>query len=159
MNFIIRPIKDSEIHLLEDFIYEAIFIRKGENKPPRNIIENEDLQVYIRDFGKLKDDNCVVAEHDNKVIGACWTRIMNDYGHIDDETPSFAISLYEKYRNHGIGTKLMNEMLNLLKEKGYKKTSLAVQKDNYASKMYEKLGFSIIKETEEEYIMVYDLQN
>ena len=41
---------------------------------------------------------------------------MNDYGHIDDNTPSLAISLYEEYRSKGIGTKLMNEMKKLLKE-------------------------------------------
>ena len=35
--------------------------------------------------------------------------------------------------------------------------SLAVQKANYAVKMYESLGFMTIKETEEEYIMVIDL--
>ncbi len=46
-------------------------------------------------------------------------RIMNDYGHIDDETPSFAISLYEEYRHLGIGTALMRAMLQLLKDKGY----------------------------------------
>ena len=62
---------------------------------------------------------------------------MNDYGHIDDNTPSFAISLYEEYRGKGIGTELMKTMLKLLKNKGYKKTSLAVQKDNYAVKMYK----------------------
>ncbi len=43
---------------------------------------------------------------------------MNDYGHIDGETPSFAISLYEEYRNMGIGTALMRDMLEFLKNKG-----------------------------------------
>ena len=57
-------------------------------------------------------------------------RIMDDYGHIDDETPSFAISLYEEYRNMGIGTALMRDMLEFLKNKGYRRTSLSVQKVN-----------------------------
>ncbi len=39
-----------------------------------------------------------------KIVGAVWVCIMNDYGYIDDETPSFAMSLYEEYRNMGIGT-------------------------------------------------------
>ena len=82
---------------------------------------------------------------------------MNDYGHIDNNTPSFAISLYEEYRGKGIGTKLMETMLKILKDKGYKKTSLAVQKDNYAVKMYKKIGFKIIDENEQEYIIVCDL--
>ena len=41
---------------------------------------------------------------------------MNDYGHVDDETPSFAISLLPEYRGQGNGTRLMREMLALLKE-------------------------------------------
>lgn len=82
---------------------------------------------------------------------------MNDYGHIDDETPSFAISLYKDYRGYGIGTDLMIKMLEILKKDGYKKASLAVKKANYAVKMYKKVGFEIIYENEEEYIMVCNL--
>lgn len=153
MNYIIREIKGNEYNLLDDFLYEAIFIPKGVEPPPREIINQPDLQVYISDFGK-KDDNCLVAEVDGKIVGAVWTRIMNDYGHIDDETPSFAISLFKEFRGSGIGTALMKEMLKLLKDKGYKKASLAVQKDNYACNLYLKVGFVIIDENKEEYIMV-----
>lgn len=156
-NLIIRKIKKDEYKILDVFLYEAIFIPKGTKNPPREIINNEELQVYIRDFGTDKNDNCLVAEYDNKIVGACWTRIMNDYGHIDNDTPSFAISLYEEYRGKGIGTNLMKTMLKLLKDKGYKKTSLSVQKNNYAVKMYKNLGFKIIDENKEEYIMVCDL--
>lgn len=156
-NINIREVRKDEYELLDDFLYEAIFISKGEEKPPREIIKNEELQIYIKNFGLFKDDNCLVAEVDGKVVGACWTRIMNDYGHIDNETPSFAISLYEEYRGMRIGTKLMKEMLKLLKEKGYSKASLSVQKKNYAVKMYENVGFKIVSENEEEYIMVCNL--
>lgn len=82
---------------------------------------------------------------------------MNDYGHIDNDIPSIAISLYEEYRGKGIGTKLIKSMLKLLKDNGYSKTSLSVQKNNYATKMYKNIGFRIINETKEEYIMLCDL--
>ena len=157
MIYKIRKIEKNEYELLNIFLYEAIFIPKGMEKPPEDIIKNKELQVYIEDFGTNKDDNCLVAEYKNKIIGACWTRIMNDYGHIDNETPSFAISLYEEYRGKGIGTDLMLKMLELLKQKGYKKASLAVQKENYAVKMYKKVGFEIIDENDEEYIMICKL--
>jgi ribosomal protein S18 acetylase RimI-like enzyme len=68
-----------------------------------------------------------------------------------------AISLYKEFRNNGIGTALMKQMLSLLKKENYKRVSLAVQKKNYAAKMYQKLGFEITSENEEEYIMVCDL--
>ena len=153
MDYRIREIRENEYYVLSEFLYEAIFIPVGMEKPPKAIIEQPELQVYIADFGK-SDDWCLVAEVKEKIVGAVWVRIMNDYGHIDDETPSFAISLYEEYRNMGIGTVLMRDMLEFLKNKGYKQTSLSVQKANYAVRMYQKVGFEVIDENEEEYIMV-----
>ena len=82
---------------------------------------------------------------------------MNDYGHIDDETPSLAISLYKEYRGQRIGTDMMKEMLSLLKTHGYKRVSLSVQKANYAAEMYRKIGFKIVSENKEEWIMTYYL--
>ena len=90
-------------------------------------------------------------------MGAVWVRIMDDYGHVDDETPSFAISLLKEYRNYGIGTELMKRMISELKKQGYKRASLSVQKINYAFRMYSKLGFVIIDENDEEYIMICKL--
>lgn len=157
MNYNIRKIEEKEYILLEDFIYEAIFIPEGVSPPQKSIINQPDLQVYIKDFGKEKDDICFVAETDDKVVGAVWVRDMNDYGHIEDGVPSFAISLYKPYRNFGIGTELMTTMISELRQRGYKKASLAVQKENYAVKMYRKVGFEVIRETEEEFIMVCNL--
>ncbi len=79
---------------------------------------------------------------------------MNDYGHVDENTPSLAISLYKEYRGLGIGTAMMKDMLALLKENGYKQVSLSVQKANYAAKMYKKIGFEIVRENEDEFIMI-----
>ncbi len=155
MNYTIREIEKQEYPLLDSFLYEAIFIPEGIEPPPKSIIASPELQVYVEHFGELKDDRGLVAEVDGKIIGAVWARIMNDYGHIDSETPSLAISLYKEYRGLGIGTAMMKEILALLKKHGYKCVSLSVQKSNYAAKMYSKIGFQIVRETEEEYIMVY----
>lgn len=157
MDYVIRPMKAAEYPLLSDFLYEAIFIPEGVEPPSKEIINTPELQVYIADFGRYPDDRCLVAEVNGRVIGAVWTRIMDDYGHIDDETPSFAISLYKEYRGHSIGTHLMKSMLVLLKDQGCKKASLAVQKANYAVKMYLHTGFEITDENDEEYIMTATL--
>ena len=150
----IRKIKDNEIPLLDDFLYEAIFIPEGIEPPSRDIIKKPDLQVYVEDFGKHKGDFCLVAETDGKIVGAVWVRIMNDYGHIDNQTPSLAIALYPQYRKQGIGTRLMQQMLQLLKDEGYTQVSLSVQKTNYAYRMYKQLGSEVITENDEEYLMV-----
>ncbi len=153
----IRALRNDEIELLKEFLYEAIFIPEGVTPPPKDIVEKPELRVYTDDFGTRQGDNCLVAVIDNKVVGAVWTRIMYDYGHVDDATPSFAISLYKDYRDQGIGRKLMKEMLSLLKTQGFNKASLAVQKANYAVRMYEKVGFHTVDENDEEYIMICEL--
>ncbi len=153
----IREMQRAEYPLLESFLYEAIFIPNGVEPPPKSIIYRPELQVYVSEFGKKKHDIAFVAEIDGKIVGAVWVRIMNDSGHVDDNTPSFAISLYKEYRGKGIGTELMKEMLDTLKARGYERASLSVQKGNYAAKMYQKLGFQIIGENEEEYLMLKKL--
>ena len=150
----IRKLRAEEAPLLKDFLYEAIFIPEGIEPPAIDIVERAELRVYYDDFGSGRADHCLVAEAAGQVVGAVWTRIMNDYGHVDAETPSFAISLLPEYRGRGIGTRLMREMLSLLKENGYRQASLAVQKANYAVRMYKNIGFRIIDENAEEYIML-----
>ncbi|GEM_PF-4514247 len=66
----------------------------------------------------------------------------------------FAISLYEEYR--GQGTELMRKMLELLANKGYKRASPVMQKENHAVKMYQKVGVEVVGENEQEFIMVVE---
>lgn len=157
MDYIIREILEEDYRFLEDFLYEAIFVPEGMAAPPKSIIKQPELQLYITDFGKKKDDIGLVAEVSQKVVGAIWARIMDDYGHINDAAPSIAVALYKEYRGFGIGTALVKEMLRMLRQRGYRQTSLSVQKANYAAAMYQRAGFEIVEENEEEYIMICHL--
>ena len=152
----IRPLKNSELPLLDDYLYLAIFVPEGVQAPPREIINLPELRVYVDGFGSRLDDHCLVAEADGEVVGAVWVRDMPDFGHIADGVPSFAISVKPEYRGSGIGTNLMRSMLDHLRQRGYKKASLSVQKANYAARMYQKLGFRTIGENDEGYILVYE---
>lgn len=157
MNLTIRKMHPNEYPLLKDFLYQAIYQPDKTNLAPKSIINNSKLQVYIKGFGTQKDDHCFCAEVDNKVVGAVWVRNINGYGSIDDVTVEFAISVFDEYQKMGIATALMNKMLMHLKELNYPKASLAVQKGNYAVRMYQKVGFEIACENEQEYIMIHRL--
>lgn len=157
MDYTIRKMRTDEYPLLDDFLYQAIYQPDKTNLAPKSIINNSELQVYIKGFGTQKDDHCFCAEVDNKVVGAVWVRNINGYGSIDDVTVEFAISVFDQYQEMGIGTALMNRMLEHLKELNYPKASLAVQKGNYAVRMYQKVGFEIACENEQEYIMIHRL--
>ena len=156
MNTIIRKIRPEEHNLLREFLYQAIYLPEGMEPPPRSIIDLPELQVYVTDFGTQPGDHCLVAEVERKVIGAAWCRIMEDYGHIDNDTPSLAISLLPEYRGQGTGTQLLNALLLLLRENGYQRASLSVQKENPALRLYQRAGFRILAEKGTEYLMLWD---
>lgn len=157
----IRDLRSDEYPLLKDFLYEAIFVPADfEGEVPRSIIFDDPMcKASFEDFGSREDDIALVATIDDNPIGACWVRTTNEYGHIDDRTPSFSISLYEPYRGNGIGTALMTAMLEELRRRGFGRASLSVQKENPAVRLYQRLGFEIIGDgaDETEWLMLKDL--
>ncbi len=153
----IRKIHPDEYGLLREFLYQAIYLPEGVVPPPRSVVDLPELQVYIAGFGTHSGDDCLVAEAEGTVVGAAWSRIMEDYGHIDSSTPSLAISMLPGYRGLGIGTQLLNGLLLLLQENGYLRASLSVQKENPALRLYERAGFQILAEKDTEYLMLRDI--
>ncbi len=146
MEYGVRHMRCDEWSLLEDFLYEAIYVPEGyEGEVPRSVIyDDPKCRAAFAGFGSLPDDRAVVAEVDGEVVGACWVRTTDEYGHIDDETPSFSISLRRPYRGQGIGTAMMRALLAELRGAGYGRASLSVQKQNPALNLYERLGFRIV---------------
>lgn len=154
----IRPLKQEEIPLLEEFLYQAIFIPSGLEPLPRTILKEPELEMYIKDFGQQPDDWALAVEVDGRLVGAVWVRIMKDYGYFDDQTPSLSISFLPDFRSQGLGQQLMMAMLDLLKAKGYPSVSLSVSKDNPAVGFYQILGFVTVEEREDDYLMLCRLK-
>jgi ribosomal protein S18 acetylase RimI-like enzyme len=160
-HLLIREIHQTEISFLDDMLYEAIFIPVGEEKLPREIINQPELSRYIKNFGQTCDI-CLVAEFHGKLIGAIWTRVYNEnekgYGFVNNSTPELSMALFEEYRHRGIGTLLLKEMIQKLIEHNYKRVSLSVDKRNYAYDFYKRFGFEIFDSDEKEAIMIKKLQ-
>ncbi|MCQ4795821.1 GNAT family N-acetyltransferase [Anaerofustis stercorihominis] len=146
---------------MEKFLYNTIYIPDGSTPLDKSIIYNKEIYNYIEGVGK-DDDIVLGCEYNNKIVALSWSRILNGevkgYGNIDDKTPEIAISVLKGYRNKGMGTSLLKEHLKVLKNNNYKRVSLSVNKENYALDLYKKLGFDIIKENNEDYIMVLNFK-
>ena len=161
LKIIIRTIKKAEIFYLDSFLYEAIFISEEQEKPDRDIINLPVLSRYIKDFGQ-KNDLCLVAEVNGKLIAAIWTRIFTDsekgFGYVDSKTPELSMSVLKDYRQQGIGTKLLKAMNDKLTKLEYDQVSLSVDKLNYALKMYKKFGFMIFESDEKSVVLIKRLK-
>lgn len=75
MNDAIRELNPSELDLVKEFTYEAIFQRDEQNPIGRDVLEVPEVKVFYENFGK-KTDACLVAEVEGKIVGAVWTRIL-----------------------------------------------------------------------------------
>ena len=80
---------------------------------------------------------------------------MNDYGSIDDDTPSLAMSV-KNIEDWVLELYYWKQLLQAERLAGYSKIPL-FRKSNYAVKMYEKVGFTVVDENSEEYIMIVNL--
>ncbi len=157
----IREIEKTEISHLDYFLYEAIFIPEGQEKPEKEIIKIPELSSYIKDFGK-DTDLCLVADLHGNLIGAIWTRIFTEtergFGYVDSKTPELSMSVIENYRQQGIGTKLLKAMIDKLTQLDCEQVSLNVDKLNYALKLYLKLGFEIVESDEKSATLIKRLK-
>lgn len=50
MDYTIREIQKQDYPLLENFLYEAIFIPKGIEPPLKTIITSPELQIYVKEL-------------------------------------------------------------------------------------------------------------
>lgn len=149
----IRALLPSEGHILRRFTYEAIFKRPTDSNVPFPIIERPELRCYWECFGDYPTDYCLVAELDTQIVGACWVRNIQGYGSISPDVPELALAILPEHRSKGIGSALLERLIVDLRRRGMTRISLAVQKDNYALKLYQNVGFTIIGKTDEEWLM------
>lgn len=157
----IREIDVEDYPMLGEFLYLAVYQRDPEQPILRSVINDPRIRIYIEDFGSRLHDHGLVAEADGKVVGAAWARVLGGdppgYGYIDEMTPELAISLLPEYRSKGIGTRLMRRLIEVLAQSGYARTSLSVDRANYAAGMYADLGFVIVAERDEDQLMIRNL--
>ncbi len=158
MTIKVRKAGSEDLPFLREMLYEAIFIPEGEEKPHPSIIDNPDIYKYLSGWMK-ETDTGFIAETGGRAVGAAWTRLFKSaaaggYGFISSDTPELCLAVYERHRDNGIGTALMNTLLAELKLKGYEHLSLSVDKQNRAVGFYKRLGFEVFKEQDTDYLMV-----
>lgn len=152
-----REIKSSELGFLKEMLYEAIIAPEGQQPFPRTILEKPEISKYYANWGNLPHDLAIVVESKMELVGAVWGRSFQlptvGYGFIDESTPEISIAVSQSHRNMGIGALLIDKISDVYAQQNVKAISLSVQKNNRAFKLYQRVGFELISENEEDYIM------
>lgn len=108
------------------------------------------LRKYVDQWGR-KGDCGVVALHEEIAIGAAWLRLWSaeeqGVSFLDDQTPELAMAVLPNYRQQGVGTQLLNHLIELASPH-FAAISLSVRSENPAIALYERLGFEKIPNSE-----------
>lgn len=102
------------------------------------------VRRYFDGWGR-PGDTAVVAVVDRRRLGAAWYRLFPaddpGWGFVTTDVPELSIGVVAEARGTGIGSALLDALLSLAREQGYRAVSLSVDRQNPARRLYERRGF------------------
>jgi len=142
---VIRPAGPQDVPFLRDMLRHAYYWRvdrvSESGEPP--------VRRYVERWGR-PGDTALVAIQDFQKVGAAWYRLFTEsnagYGFIDEETPELSIAIVPSRRGGGLGSELLDALLDQARADGYQAISLSVEKDSPAVGLYERHGFERLDE-------------
>lgn len=127
----VRKLKTSELPMLTElFKYKDVNEMIAENTKD---IENRFIDIFA-----LFDDD--------KIIGELRVKYISDDNRFAEKGKRvylYAFRVHQKYQGKGLGNFLLENVLNILQENGYREFTVGVEDDNARARyMYEKNGFT-----------------
>ena len=136
---------------LYEMLYQSIYQPPGSPKPDRDIILLPEISKYVENWGRPGDYALIALDALGNKLGAVWLRYFRSeskgYGYVSDDIPEIGIAVEESQRGKGIGSLLLEELLNRTKQQ-VPSISLSVQTANPAMQLYEKFGFYVWSEAD-----------
>ena len=153
---IIKKLQAADQEFLKEMFYKALYVPEGEDPYPRSIIDRPDLAKYYLHWGKDTDIG-FYAEMDGEKVGAIWSRFFTKenkgYGFVSEEIPEIGIALKEDFRGRGIGSRLIQTLLEEAKRRNIRAVSLSADPRNRAVHSYERFGFIVMEKEETALLM------
>jgi ribosomal protein S18 acetylase RimI-like enzyme len=138
---VIRPGGPQDVPFMRDMLRHAYYWRvdrvSSTGEPP--------VQRYVERWGR-PGDTALIAIQDFQRVGAAWFRLFKSenpgYGFVDEETPELSIAIVPSKRGGGLGSELLDALLDRARADGYEAISLSVEQGSPAVGLYERHGFA-----------------
>ena len=120
------------------------------------------VALYVKAWGR-PGDAAMIAIDGGFPAGAAWYRLFPrdrpGYGFVDERTPELAIAVVPNARGKGVGSALLEALLERARAEGYGAISLSVDRNNAgAIELYERHGFERVGEVDDSVTMLAHLQ-
>lgn len=154
------PLEDTTTAFFHDIFHSSFYKPPGEPPIPFEAIRSPELRRYYEYWGREGDLGYVLMEN-GEPLGAIWSRRFSaeapGYGFIDENTAELGVAIQKGHRGKGLGQKLIDKLLDGLRERGDKQVSLSVHGDNHAAQWYRRMGFRTVAFDGKTMTMVLDL--
>lgn len=148
---------------LTEMLYEAAYWSDdAEERPPLDaMLEQPELARYVDGWGRPHDVAITALARGDEPVGAAWYRQFTatepGYGFVADDVPEVSIGVFPELRGRGLGSLLLGALIAHARATGEKALSLSVAHDNGARRLYERLGFIVVRDDGGSYTMLRDL--
>lgn len=146
---IIRDVEPQDIDIITDINIEC-WKKCYSGIIDEDYLENIDRENRFLNMTRTIENNrFVVAEDDGRVLGFCRYVLNNGFSPNFDEIDAEVCALYVdvNFQNKGIGTKLLEYVLEDLKKNGKKKIIIwCLKKNENARLFYSKMGGTVYSE-------------
>jgi ribosomal protein S18 acetylase RimI-like enzyme len=137
---VIREGGQQDVRFLRDMLRHAYYWRTRDTEMP--------ITRYVNGWGR-RGDRCLIAIDDFHPVGAAWYRLYTahepGFGFVDEETPELTIGVVPARRGKGIGSSLLDALLERARSDEFARISLSVEKTNPAVHLYESRGFRTVR--------------
>ncbi len=141
---VIRRATVEDAGFLHKMLAVAADWRRETPRPAAEVLADPALARYVIDWPRDGDVG-FVAEEGTARVGAAWWRMFSKldpgYGFIDEFTPELSIGVLHSARSRGIGTQLLQALIQEAQRSAVPALSLSVESDNWAASLYRRLGF------------------
>jgi ribosomal protein S18 acetylase RimI-like enzyme len=109
------------------------------------LLRDPAVAVYIEGWGRPGDAGVIAEDEDGVPLGAAWyrrfTQAEHGYGFVAPEVPELTVAVAPQNRGRGVGTALLEALVERAEAEGAPALSLSVEDDNPALRLYERLRF------------------
>jgi ribosomal protein S18 acetylase RimI-like enzyme len=139
-------------------LYLALYVPPGQPVFPRAILQDPDIACYVQGWGRPGDWG-LLARAGGTPAGAIWLRQWSGeergYGYVSPNIPELSLALLPEYRNRGWGTRMIETVISLAKER-FPGLSLSVVESSPARRLYERLGFRKVGQIMDSLVMLLE---
>jgi len=146
-----------DVRFLRDMLHHAYYWkeRAPEDSGPGPVA------LYVKAWGR-KGDAAMIAIDGGFPVGAAWYRLFErdrrGYGFVDERTPELAIAVVPSARGKGVGSALLEALLERARAEGHPSISLSVDRNNAgAIELYRRHGFERVAEEDDSVTMLASL--